>query len=279
LVARDTDVVGFQDRLDRLAAVLVNEFNQQHAAGYGLDDSTGQLFFTAISPQAPLADDKNTGTAIGTSVAITPVTGPPLQTFQNYEVQFTGAATFDVVNVDTGATVISGGAYVSGNAFSFDGLDVVLTGTPAAGDVFHLGAHKGAAQRLGVAITNTNRIAAASQPSTAPTGPKVPGDNTNGLALVGIHTSRLTSLGNLTLNDYHTITIGDVGSAARESKLTFNAVTLEVDQLQSLRESVSGVSLDEELTNLLSFQRAFEASARMITVADELFQTVLSMGR
>ena len=279
LVARDADVVAFQDRLDRLAAVLVNELNQQHEVGYGLDDSTGQLFFSALSPQAPLADDQNSGTAVGTSVAITPVTGPPLQTFQNYEVQFSGAATFDVVNIDTGITVVSGGAYVSGNTFNFDGLDVVLTGTPAAGDVFHVGAHKGAAQRFGLAITNTNRIAAASQPSTALTGPKVPGDNTNALALVGLHTSRHSSLGNLTLNDYQTITIGNVGSAARESELTFNAVTLEVDQLQGLRESVSGVSLDEELTNLLSFQRSFEASARMITVADELFQTVLSMGR
>lgn len=276
LAARDTDVVAFQDRLDRLAAVLVNEFNQQHQAGYGLDDSTGNDFFSPLSPQAPVADAQNGGTAVGTSVTIT---DPTLVTFQNYDVQFTGLATFDVVNSETGATVISGGAYTSGNPVNFDGLDVVLTGTPAVGDVFRVSVHQGAAQRFGVALTNTNQIAAASQPSTALTGPKVPGDNTNALALVGLHTSRQGTLGNLTLNDYHTITIGDVGSAAREAELTFNTVTGEVDQLQSLRESVSGVSLDEELTNLLSFQRSFEASARMITVADELFQTVLNMGQ
>ncbi len=279
LTARDTDVVAFQDRLDRLAAGLVNEFNEQHQSGYGLDDSTGQLFFSALAPPAPLADDVNQGTAVGTSVGITPVTGPPLQTFQNYEVRFSDPTTFDVVNVDTGATVVAGGAYTSGNAFSFDGLDVVLTGAPAAGDVFHVGAHKGAAIRFAVALSDTQQIAAASQPSTAPTGPKVPGDNSNGLALVGLHTSRLNVLGNLTLNDYQTISIGNVGSAAREAELTLNTVQLEMDQLEGLRESVSGVSLDEELTNLLSFQRSFEASARMVTVADELFQTVLAMGR
>ncbi len=279
LTSRDTDVVAFQDRQDRLAATLVNEFNEQHILGYGLDDSTGQLFFSALTPQAPLADDQNRGTAVGTSVTITPVTGPPLQTFQNYEVRFSGPATFDVVNIDTGATVIAGGAYTSGSAFSFDGLDVVLTGTPAVDDVFHVSAHKGAAIQFGVAITNTDQIAAASQPSTALTGPKVPGDNTNGLALVGLHTSRLNVLGNLTFNDYQTISLGNVGSAAREAELTLNAVSVEMDQLKGLRESVSGVSLDEELTNLLSFQRSFEASARMITVADELFQTVLNMGR
>ena len=96
---------------------------------------------------------------------------------------------------------------------------------------------------------------------------------------MGLHTSRQGTLGNLTLNDYQTITLGNVGNAAREAELTFNTVTLEVGQLQGLRESVSGVSLDEELTNLLSFQRSFEASARLITMADELFQTVLAMGR
>ncbi len=278
LTVRDTDIVGFQDRLDRVAAVLVNEFNQQHQVGFGLDDSTNQLFFSGLTPPAPLAHDRNGGSVVGTSVTIT---DPTLLTFQDYEVQFTGPATYDVVNTQTGATVVSGGSYASGTPINFDGIDVVFTGTPAGvGDVFQVNVHKGAAQQFGVALTDTDQIAAASAPSTAPLGtPKVPGDNTNARALVDIHTMRQATLGNQTLNDYQTISMGNVGNAARESTLTLNATTLQMDQLTSLRESVSGVSLDEELTNLLSFQRSFEASARMITVADELFQTVLSMGR
>ena len=96
---------------------------------------------------------------------------------------------------------------------------------------------------------------------------------------MNLHTSRQSTLENLTFNDYHTITTGDVGSATREAELLLNTTTAEFEQITGLRESVSGVSLDEELTNLLSFQRSFEASARMITVADELLQTVLNMGR
>jgi len=143
LTVRDTDIPAFQDRVDRLAASLVNEFNQQHEAGFALDDTTSNLFFSALAPPAPLAHDQNTGTATGTSVSITPVTGPPLQTFQNYEVQFTGAATFNVVNIDTGAIVPTIPAtYTSGVPFSFDGLDVRITGTPLAGDVFSISAHK-----------------------------------------------------------------------------------------------------------------------------------------
>lgn len=226
-----------------------------------------------MTPPAPLALAQNTGTATGTSVSITPGTGPPLQTFHNYEVQFTAGSTFDVVDIDTGITVVTGGSYTSGIPLSFDGLDVVITGAPAAGDVFSVGAHKDAAQHFGVALTDPDKIAASN------TLAGVPGDNTNALALVDLHTSRLSSLGNQTFNDYQGVTIGNVGNIARESEASFNATTVEMNQIQSLRESVSGVSLDEELANLLSFQRSFEASARMITVVDELFQTVLAMGR
>ncbi len=269
LSVRDTEIVAFQDRLDRLAAVLVNEFNQQHQVGFALDGTTNNLFFSALTPQAPLASGTNGGNAIGNSLAITSAT---LLTFQNYEVQFSSASAYSIVNTTTGSTVTSG-TYTSGVAINFDGLDVVITGTPAAGDFFELSAQKGAAQRFGLVLSNTDKIAASS------TALGVPGNNVNALSLVDIHTTRQTTLGNSTLNDYQTITIGDVGNAARESNLALTTTTLEVDQLKGLRESVSGVSLDEELTNLLSFQRSFEASARLITVADELFQTVLAMGR
>ncbi len=269
LAQRDGDMLKFQDQVDRLAAVLINEFNQQHQAGYGLDGTTNNNFFSALSPQAPLAYDRNTGSATGSSVTIA---DPTLVTFQEYEVQFSGASAYSVVNTETGATVTSG-AYTSGSPLSFDGLDVVINGTPAAGDVFYVNAQKGAAQQFGVALSDTDKIAAAS------TAAGVPGNNTNALNLVAIHTNRHVDLGNVTLNDYHTITIGDVGSATQESTQALHSKQLEVDQLTALRESVSGVSLDEELTNLLSFQRSFEASARMITVADELMQTMLAMGR
>ena len=269
LQVRDVDVVGFQDRVDRLAASLINEFNQQHQAGFALDGTTNNLFFSALTPPAPVASDTNSGTAVGTSVAIT---DPTLLTFQDYEVQFSSASAFSIVNTVSGATVTTG-SYTSGVAINFDGIDVVLSGAAAAGDVYTVSVQQGAAQRIDLALTDVDKVAASS------TLLGVPGNNVNALALVNLHTSQQATLGNLTLNDYQAITIGNVGSATREAELLLNTTTLEFEQLKGLRESVSGVSLDEELTNLLSFQRSFEASARMITVADELFQTILTMGR
>jgi flagellar hook-associated protein 1 FlgK len=262
-------MVAFQDRVDRLAAVLINEFNQQNQSGYGLDGTTNNLFFSPLTPEAPLASDANSGTAVGTSVSIADST---LLTFDNYEIRFSSGSAFSVVDVTKGSTVTTG-TYTSGGAINIEGLDAVITGTVVSGDVFSLSAQKGAAQRFGIALSNTDKIAAAS------TAAGIPGDNTNALALVAIHTNRQVDLGNVTLNDYHTISIGDVGNATRESQLALQSKSLEADQLTAMRESVSGVALDEELTNLLSFQRSFEASARMITVADELMQTILAMGR
>ncbi len=269
LQVRDVEVTGFQDRVDRLAATLINEFNQQHQVGYALDGTTSNSFFSSIAPSAPVPSDTNSGTAVGTSVAIT---DPTLLTFQNYEVQFSSASAYSVVDTTSGTTVTTG-TYTSGAAINFDGLDVVLTGTAATDDVYSVDAHQGAAQRFGLAVTDVDKIAASS------TALGAPGNNVNALALVNLHTSRQTTLDNLTLNDYQTITAGNVGSVTREAELLLNSTTLEFGQIQGLRESVSGVSLDEELTNLLSFQRSFEASARLITVADDLMQTLLAMGR
>jgi len=270
---RDTDILNVQDRLDRSIAVLVNEFNQQHEAGYDLDEDTGNQFFSALSPEAPVANDLNTGGAVGTSVAVS--TASDL-TFSNYEIAFTNATTFDVRDTTNGTTVLSGQPYTSGNNIVFDGLTVVVTndsGAPAADDVFTVSAHKGAAADLGVAITNTDDISASS------TATGVPGNNLNALALVDIHTARQSTLGSVTLNDYHAITAGNVGSTTREVSFSLTAKEAETEQVETFREGVSGVSLDEELTHLLSFQRAFEASARLITVADDLLQTVLALGR
>lgn len=273
LTARDTDIAGFQDRLDRTAAVLVNEFNRQHQAGYGLDGTTNNVFFGALSPDPPVASDANTGGAEGTSVTISAASS---LTFHTYEVQFTSATAYNVVDTTTGSTVISGGSYTSGGSITFDGLTVVITdntGAPASGDVFTVNAHKGAAQDLSMSLTDIDKIAASS------TAAGVPGNNVNALALVDIHTTRQSTLGSVTVNDYHAITSGNVGSATRAAQLAKLSTQAEFDQVKALRESVSGVALDEELTDLLDFQRTFEASARLITLADDLLQTLVALGR
>jgi flagellar hook-associated protein 1 FlgK len=273
LEVRDSEIVNALDRLDRLAGVVINEINQQHEAGYGLDGTTTNSLFGALTPSAPVPHDQNTGGAAGTSTTI--LTAASL-TMDTYEIRFTNSTTFDVVNITDGTTVLSAQAYTSGANIDFDGLRAVVTngaGVPAANDVFTLSGHKGAAADISVTLTDTDKLAASS------TALGVPGNNVNALALVNIQTTTQSDLGNLTVGDYHAATIASVGSATADAASRLEAKQAEFDQLQGIRESVSGVNLDEELANLLSFQRAYEASARLITTADDLFQTVLLMGR
>ena len=273
LEVRDIEIVEALDRLDRLAGVVINEINQQQEAGYGLDGTTSNSLFGALTPNAPTPHNDNTGGAVGTSTAIL---APASLTMDTYEIRFTNATTFNVVNITDGTTVLSAQSYTSGANIDFDGLRAVITdgsGAPAASDVFRVSGHKGAAADISVALTNTAKLAASS------TALGVPGNNVNALALVNIQTTTQSDLGNLTLGDYQAATIGSVGSDTAEVISRLEAKQAEFDQLRAIRESISGVNLDEELANLLSFQRAYEASARLISTADELFQTLLLMGR
>ena len=56
-----------------------------------------------------------------------------------------------------------------------------------------------------------------------------------------------------------------------------DSTQLILQQLQDQKNSYSGVSMDEEMTNVIKYQRSYDASAKLITVADQMLQTVLDM--
>jgi flagellar hook-associated protein 1 FlgK len=68
-----------------------------------------------------------------------------------------------------------------------------------------------------------------------------------------------------------------IGSETASARIESNQHASMLTQLENLRSSISGVSINEETTNILQFQRAFQASARIISVVDELLQTTLAM--
>ncbi len=85
---------------------------------------------------ATQAASANTGSGV---VSVGSVTNPALLTGDNYSVSFSvvaGVTTFDVTNTTTATTISSGNAYVSGQAISFDGMQIDVKGTPANGDAF-----------------------------------------------------------------------------------------------------------------------------------------------
>lgn len=82
--------------------------------------------------------------------------------------------------------------------------------------------------------------------------------------------------GGTTLDNYFKATISQLGGSNQEARRMANNQQNLVDQLILRRESVSGVSLDEEMANMLQFQRAYEANAKMIQVIDQLLDVVVN---
>lgn len=79
--------------------------------------------------------------------------------------------------------------------------------------------------------------------------------------------------------DYYTNLIGKIGSITKETQNSLNSTKLIEQQLNSQRESVIGVSLDEEAVNLIKFQKAFEAASRIVNTSNDILGTLVNLGR
>ena len=129
------------------------------------------------------------------------------------------------------------------------------------------------ASTVAVSLANVRQIAASS------TAVGVPGNSANALALAGLKNTDFASLGTVSFQEYYSTIAGNFGSIAQGVDGNLRAQKVLHDQLTAQRASISGVSMDEELANLLQYQRSFQAASRMIVVADEMFQTILSIKR
>jgi flagellar hook-associated protein 1 FlgK len=106
-----------------------------------------------------------------------------------------------------------------------------------------------------------------------------PGDNTVAHVVANLQYKEIMEDGNSTIDDYYASNIGQVGVLAQRANKSRETQAGLVQQMNTLRESVSGVSLDEETVKMIEHQKAFDASARVIRAADEMFDTVLNLKR
>ncbi|MDE0847607.1 MAG: hypothetical protein OSA44_02200, partial [Nitrospinaceae bacterium] len=82
--------------------------------------------------------------------------------------------------------------------------------------------------------------------------------------------------GTFTFDEFYSSIVSTVGIESFSSQSTFLQQEAILLQLNIRRESISGVSIDEELINMIKFQQAYNAAARLIGVVDELLDTVIS---
>lgn len=120
--------------------------------------------------------------------------------------------------------------------------------------------------------SNPNEVAAATAPlstSTAATG-----NGTNAQAIADLSNKQI--FGTYTILQKYNSNISQIGSDAASYKSQSSDATQLATQLDTLRSSIEGVSLDEELTSMLQYQRSYQAAARLLTVMDGMLNTLLT---
>ncbi len=198
------------------------------------------------------------GTAVDTTNAAFATPGtltPPVL------IQFTSAVQYSVFdNTNPAAPVLLQGAVpynpqgtnaVFPTAGGADyGYRIDLTGQASTGDAFTVGGNPGAVA-----------------------------DNRNALLLASLQTKNTVAAGTTTFQGAYSQSVSAVGSQAREISVQLAAQNSLVEQTQLAQQSYSGVNLDEEAANLIKFQQAYQASAKVLQIASTLFNSILSLGQ
>jgi flagellar hook-associated protein 1 FlgK len=132
----------------------------------------------------------------------------------------------------------------------------------------------GAARGFGVSADvagQPNNIAAATDPLS------LPSDNRNALALVSLRDQNLGSGGTATIQQSFSAMVAAGGAAQRSALDQADYANTSLTQIDALREAAGGVSTDEEMMSLMKFQRAYQASLRVIETADSMLSELLNM--
>ena len=274
---RDTEVESILDKMNILSASFIQEFNGIHRAGFGIDGSSGLDFFSALDVTVD-HDVDNTGTAVVSMVNASPTT----VSVDEFEMTFTSNNEFTLNNLTTNA---SSGAYTftesltTGSTFNIkDGFAVAISGTATSGDKVTFSVSEDAASLMSVSSTITadgQKIAA---------GTTTNGDGGNALLMANLQNELVfnsvtwsSESGSFTFDEYYNAVVSTIGIESFSAQAILRQQEGVMLQLNSRRESISGVSIDEEMIKMIKFQQAYNASARMISMVDEMLDTLNRM--
>jgi len=144
------------------------------------------------------------------------------------------------VNLVNGASQLIG--------FSFNGMSFDVTGSPKVNDSFTIQRNAGGVD-----------------------------DGRNIFLLGKLQTQKTMGGATASYQGAYAQFVSSIGNKARETQVTSEAQQALLDQAQGTREAMSGVNLDEEAANLLRYQQAYQAAAKMLSIGNQLFDSVLSI--
>ncbi|NOX57395.1 MAG: flagellar hook-associated protein FlgK [Planctomycetes bacterium] len=293
--ARDQQAIGQVAKLDQLAAGIIAEVNAVHADGQGLRSFTSVTASNVVDdPTAALnsldAGLQNAPTNGSFYITVTDqATGSPVA--YRIEVDLDGQGT-DTTLEDVVAAIDTDVAGVNATITADNRLNL----TSDAGFSFSFG-HDGQEFRadtskllsaLGIntffegsgaddiavrqeLLADSSLLAAASENRT--------GDGINAGRLAALTREQSDVLGGATILEFYNAISNDVAAGGAAASNTLEAADVITSALEQQRQSVSGVSLDEEAIDLMKFERAFQGAARYIGSVDTMLQEMLGLIR
>jgi flagellar hook-associated protein 1 FlgK len=337
-----------RNEVGRIATALTSALNAQHQKGVDFLGVPGGELLSVGAPKTVVPTD-NTG-VVTTSATLTDARA---LTGADYELEWQGTV-WSLRRLDSGAAVPFTGTGAAGSPIAFDGLSLLVGGTPAVGDRVLLRPIREAVSQMRVEITAPSRVAAAAPVRVSasvdnagaarvtalevidPTNPmlRTPaavifptpstvsidggpsqawavgqpieangwrlrisgapaagdgfaitdngagrGDNRNAVLLSDALRSPLLDAATSSLADAVTRLTSGVGAVTQQAQRNSEVQRLAYEDSVKQRQSVSGVNLDEEASNLLRYQQAYQASAQVIRTANEVFNMLIGIVR
>ncbi len=286
--ARDSHSLGYVAQLNSLAKALIQEVNKVHAEGQGLEGIINVVGTYDVLDSAAVLN------STGAGLDLTPRNGSFLITVtdQSSGTPTTTTITVDLDGVGTDDSLDSLVAQINANVANVTAavtVDNRLQLTAATGfemtfseDSSHVLAALGIntfftgrdAQDIAVNTTltgNVNLLAAAMVGTT--------GDGSNAARIAALGTDSLTGLNGQSLTDFYNAIAANLAVTSQAAVAGVEAADAITLSLTAQRESISGVSLDEETISLLRFERAFQGAARYASIVDQLLEEMLMLVR
>lgn len=304
---RDQNVGRYMDKLDALSNTLIWEVNRIHSQGGGIK-SSGHVMgsYSAANTSLPLADSA-TGITYGNrltqgnfSLQIYDANGKPVEGLPraiDFDPTTDGTQNFDPEkhSMEDVANAINRTYPNHVNANIVDGRLQITATNPGETFVAHndssgvlaaLGINTffqgDSAASIGINETIRQNVSLISAGKVNDDGTVAAGDNfiAKGMCDLASRSVKISTTWesvDMTLGAYYGTTVGVVGSETKSAMVNADYNGTLADDLDERCSAVSGVNLDEEMTNLIKFQHSYTAAAKLITTADQMIQTLLGL--
>ena len=249
----------------KLELTLANKSTTQDIRlGLGPNGTPADLgalgFDTSIYAQGVVQDDllvfvtDNSGSALVPSAVVSAqvagVSSEMKQILrdQSLKVEFTSDTQYTITDTNTNTLLATRAFDRSGlPQLTYRGLNLQFSNLPVKGDIFRIDG-------------NQDGI----------------GNNENMMNLIALEDKKVMP-GNLTLTESYIERVNQVGNVSRQASISKDALNVVFTQAKEARDSTSGVSLDEEASALVRFQQAYQANAKVMQMASQLFESILNV--